>query len=195
MLDFVTRGHAMKLANLVLLLTLFGLLFNIVRHRHDHDFLKTLTDQGKELEQTKAELQKTKHLLATAENKLGFLTKYKTAVQVTAFTGKGNFANGTETNQSYAVPKHVLPEGKVLSIALSPAARQNLHANMNDYILLFDKRQQKKVLTRFVDTTSPAELRSVVDVFFADADEARIFGRQHYFAVNVSSENSPFKQN
>jgi len=43
-------------------------------------------------------------------------------------TGQGSFASGQQTAQSYAVPLHILPEDKVLNIALSPTARRNLHA-------------------------------------------------------------------
>ncbi len=152
-----------------------------------------LAAQGSELERTKLQLQKTEHLLASAENKLGFLNQHKTAVQVTAFTGQGSFASGQKTAQSYAVPQHILPEDKVLNIALSPTARRNLHARMNDYIVLFDKYEQKTRLARFVDTTSSSELRPVIDIFFAKEREALTFGRQHFLAVNISSENSPFQ--
>jgi hypothetical protein len=113
---------------------------------------------------------------------------------VTAFTGQGSFANGLKTDSSYAVPNHTLPEDKVLSIALSPTAQRNLHARLNDYIVLLDKNQQKTRLARFVDTTSANELRPVVDVFFARQEEARTFGRQHYLAVNVSADDSPFQE-
>jgi len=78
---------------------------------------------------------------------------------VTGFTGQGSFASGMKTAESYAVPNHVLPEDKVLSIALSPTAQRNLHARMNDYIVLLDKGQQKTRLARFVDITSANEVR------------------------------------
>lgn len=83
-------------------------------------------------------------------------------------TGQGSFASGQQTAQSYAVPLQILPEDKVLNIALSPTARRNLHARMNDYIVLLDKNQQIARLARFVDTTAAKELRPVVDVFFAN---------------------------
>ncbi len=183
--------RTIKIASLALLV--IGIA--VLTYRHEKDsFLRTLAAQGNELEQTKLQLQRTTHLLASAENKLGFLNQHKTAVQVTAFTGQGSFASGMKTAQSYAVPHHNLPEDKVLNIALSPTARRSLHARMNDYIVLFDKSQQKTRLARFVDTTSAKERRPVVDVYFAKKEEAITFGRQHYLAVNVSSEDSPFQK-
>jgi hypothetical protein len=178
---------------MALLLIGIAVLTDTVHQRHDENrLLRTLTAQENELHQTKLKLQETTRLLASAENKLGFLNQRKTAVQVTAFTGHGTFASGLKTAQSYAVPHHVLPEDKVLNIALSPTARRNLHAQMNDYIVLLDQNQQKARLARFVDTTSAGELRPVVDVFFAKRAEALTFGRQHYLAVNISSRGSPF---
>ena len=151
-----------------------------------------LTAQTNELEKAKLQLQKTTQLLANAENKLGYLNRHKTAVQVTAFTGRGRFANGLKTVHSYAVPSDSLPKDKVLNVALSPAAQRNLHARMNDYIVLLDNDQQKARLAHFVDTTSAKERRPVVDVFFAKKAEAITFGRQRYLAVNISEADSPF---
>ncbi len=181
--------RTIKIASVVLLVIGSA----VLTYRHEkNSFLRTLTAQGDELEQTKLQLQKTKHLLANAETKLGFLNQHKMAVQVTAFTGQGSFASGLKTAQSYAVPQHTLPEDKVLNIALSSTARRNLHARMNDYIVLLDKYQQKTRLARFVDTTSANELRPVVDIFFAKQGEAVTFGRQRYLAVNISADDSPF---
>ena len=169
-------------------------LTNTVRYRQDKGyFMSTLTAQGIELQQTKLQLREATRRLASAENKLGYLTQHKTAVQVTAFTGQGSFASGLKTAQAYAVPQHTLPEDKVLNVALSPTARKNLNAQMNDYIVLLDKNQQKPRLARFVDTTSAKEARAVVDVFFAKQAEAITFGRQHYLAVDISAEDSPFQ--
>lgn len=89
---------------------------------------------------------------------------------------------------------HVSPDDEVLNIALSPTARQSLHARMNDYIVLLDKNQQKVKLARFVDTTAAKEVRPVVDIFFAKQAEALTFGRQHYLAVNISAQDSPFQE-
>jgi hypothetical protein len=185
--------RAVNIVSLALLVIGSTVLTNTLRYENDKNhFLCVLTAQGIELEQTKLQLQKTKQLLASAENKLGFLHQHKTAVQVTAFTGQGSFANGLKTAQSYAVPEHILPEDKVLNVALSPTARRNLHARMNDYIVLINKNLQKARLARFVDTTSANERRPVVDVFFAKQAEARTFGRQHYLAINISTQDSPF---
>ncbi len=181
-----------KIASLALLI-ISSAVTDTAHYKHDQNhLLRTLTTQSNELQQTKLQLQETKHRLASAENKLGFLNQHKTAVQVTAFTGHGKFASGLKTAQSYAVPHHILPDDKVLNIALSPTARRNLHAQMNDYIVLLDKSQEKARLARFVDTTSASELRPVVDVFFAEQAEARTFGRQHFLAVNISAQDSPF---
>lgn len=183
-----------KVAVVVLVLVVASaVLTNTVRFRRDKKrFMGALAQQTTELQRTKLQLQETRHKLAAAESKLGFLNQHKTAVQVTAFTGEGSFANGVKTERSYAVPTQRLPENKVLNVALSPTARQRLHARMNDYIVLLDRYQQKFRLARFVDTTSADESRPVVDVFFADQDEARIFGRQNFQAVNISADGSPF---
>lgn len=187
----------LRIASLFLLIITVGIviLSNTVRFRHDKKHLReALAAQHTELQQTKTQLQEAKHLLARAENKLGFLNQHKTTVQVTGFTGQGSFANGTSTEKSFGVSSHLLPEDKVLNIALSPTAQRNLHARMNDYIVLLDKNQQKARLARFVDKTAADEVRPVVDVFFALHDEARIFGRQRYQAVNISGEDSPFHE-
>jgi hypothetical protein len=185
--------RTIKITGVALVVIASAVLTDTAHYKQDQNhLLRTLTAQTSELQQTKIQLQETKHLLASAENKLGFLNRRKTAVQVTAFTGHGRFASGLKTAQSYAVPHHTLPEDKVLNIALSPTARRNLHAEMNDYIVLLDNNQQKTRLAHFVDTTSAKELRPVVDVFFAKQAEAVTFGRQHYLAVNISAEDSPF---
>lgn len=186
---------AIKITSVVLLIIGSIVLTNNVRYRRDKKrFLTALKQQGNELQQTKSQLQEAKHRLAAAEKKLGFLDQHKTTVDVTAFTGQGTFANGLSTKKTFAVPTHRLPEGKVLSIALSPIARKKLHARFNDYIVLLDRHQHKLRLARFVDTTSADEARPVVDVFFARDEEARIFGRQRYMAVNISVESSPFME-
>lgn len=177
----------------MLLIIASVVLTNTVRFRRDKKrFMGDITQQSKELQQTKSQLQETKHRLAKAEKKLGFLNENKAQVQVTAFTGEGSFANGSKTEHAYAVPTRKLPEDKVLSIALSPTARQKLRARFNDYIVLLDRYQQKVRLARFVDTTAADEDRPVVDVFFANPEEARLFGRQRFHAVNISAEGSPF---
>jgi hypothetical protein len=187
--------RTIKIASLALLVIGSAVVANTIRYRHDKNhFLKTIATQSTELQHTKVQLGATEQLLANAEKKLGFLNQHKTTVQVTAFTGQGKFANGHETVNAYAVPHHLLPEGEILNIALSPAAQQNLHARLNDYIVLLDAKQQKARLARFVDTTSDKEIRPVVDVFFALEDEARIFGRQQFEAINISAKDSPFRE-
>jgi hypothetical protein len=131
-------------------------------------------------------------IVATYFSAQRYLNRHKTAVQVTAFTGRGRFADGRKTAHSYAVPSDTLPEDMVLNIALSPAAQRNLHARLNDYIVLVEQDLAKPRLARFVDTTSEKERRPVVDVFFAKKDEVLIFGRQHYPAVNIPAQGSPF---
>ena len=41
-------------------------------------------------------------------------------------------------------------------------------------------------LGRFVDRTAQGETRAVVDILFADAHQARIWGRQSFDAVDIS---------
>lgn len=185
--------RTVNIVGLALLVIGSATLTNTLRSRFDKNcFTRVLTEQGNELQQTKLQLQKTKHLLASAETKLGYLNQHKTAVQVTAFTGQGRFASGLKTAESYAVPHHILPQDELLNIALSPAAQRNLHARMNDYIMLLDNNRQITRLAHFVDTTSANELRPVVDIFFAGQAEALTFGRQHFLAVNISADGSPF---
>jgi hypothetical protein len=182
-----------KITGVALLVIGIAVLADNAHYRHDENhLLRTLTTQSHELQQTKLQLQETTNLLVNAEKKLGYLDQHKTAVQVTAYTGQGRFASGLKTAQSYAVPHHTLPVDKVLNVALSPPARRSLDAQMNDYIVLLDKDQQKARLARFVDTTSAHEQRPVVDVYFAEQGEAQTFGRQHYLAVDISAEDSPF---
>lgn len=186
----------LKIAVVVILIVASVVLTNNLRLRRDKKrFMGVVAEQNKQLQQTQSQLQETRHRLEKAEKKLGFLNQHKTKVQVTAFTVQGKFANGVKTDESYAVPTHKLPEHNILNIALSPAARERLHARFNDYIVLMDKYQQKIRLARFVDLTSSDEFRPVVDVFFADPDEARIFGRQNFQAVNISEGDSPFSEN
>jgi len=187
----VWRG--IKIASLLFIIVAVAVLTNTVRFRKDKArFLHAVAEQRNELQQTEHKLQETMHLLANAEKRLGFLNSHKTAVQVTAFTGHGSFANGLRTDWSYAVPNHILPEDKLLSIALSPTAQQQLHARMNDYIVLLEENTQKARLARFVDTTSQDEVRPVVDIFFEKAEEALTFGRQRFIAIDISEEGSPF---
>lgn len=186
----------LKIAFVLILIVASVVLTNTVRFRRDKKrFMGVVAEQDKKLQQTQSQLQEARKKLENAEKKLGFLNQHKTKVQVTAFTVPGTFANGVKTEESYAVPTHKLPEHNILNIALSPTARERLHARLNDYIVLFDRYQQKMRLARFVDTTAADEVRPVVDIFFADPEEARIFGRQNFQAVNISAEDSPFAVN
>jgi hypothetical protein len=69
-----------------------------------------------------------------------------------------------------------------------------LKANLNDTLVLTTRRGGNKYLARFVDRTAQNETRPVVDVLFADAHQARIWGRQTFYAVNISRPDSPFRQ-
>jgi len=104
------------------------------------------------------------------------------------------FSNNAPARNAYAVPKHILPAEKVLNVALSPIAERTLHANLNDTIVLMSRNRARKHLARFVDRTAQTETRSVVDILFADAHEARIWGRRSFYAVNISRPDSPFQQ-
>jgi len=159
--------------------------------------VRQLSDQ---LEQTKSELADATVRLSEASKKLGFLESSKARVQVTAYALTDDFgadpvfSNTAPARSAYAVPKHALPAGKVLNVALSPIAERKLHANLNDTIVLMSRNRTRKHLARFVDRTAQTETRSVVDILFADAHEARIWGRRSFYAVNISGPDSPFQQ-
>jgi hypothetical protein len=152
------------------------------------------------LEQTKSALVDATVRLSEANKKLGFLESSKARVQVTAYALTDDFgadpvfSNNAPARGAYAVPKHTLPAGKVLNVALSPMAERKLHANLNDTIVLMSRNRTRKHLARFVDRTAQTETRPVVDILFADAHEARIWGRRSFYAVNISRPDSPFQQ-
>ena len=164
-------------------------------HRNAHQ-LQELTAQ---LQRTQGELEKTRVQLADANRKLVFLEATKARVQVTAYALTPDFgpdpvfSNSSPARTAYAVPKHTLPTEKVLNIALSPLAERKLHATLNDTIVLTTRRGSKRYVGRFVDRTAQSETRPVVDVLFADAHQARIWGRQSFYAVNISRSDSPFR--
>ena len=153
-----------------------------------------------QLEQRDRELADVRNQLADANKKLAFLATSKTGVQVTAYALTEDFgpnpvfSNNTPAREAYAVPKHTLPAGKVLNVALSPLAERKLRANLNDTLVLTTRRNHRQYLARFVDRTAQTETRPVVDVLFADAHQARIWGRQSFYAVNISRSGSPFGQ-
>jgi len=159
--------------------------------------VRQLTDQ---LKRTRTELADATVRLADANKKLGFLEVAKARVQVTAYALTDDFgpdpvfSNNAPARSAYAVPKHNLPTGEILNVALSPLAERKLGANLNDTIVLMSRNRARKQLARFVDRTAQTETRSVVDVLFADAHEARIWGRQSFYAVNISRLDSPFQQ-
>jgi len=159
--------------------------------------LQELTAQ---LQRTQGELATTRVQLEDANRKLGFLNATKARVQVTAYALTPDFgpdpvfSNTAPARTAYAVPKHTLPTGKVLNVALSPLAERKLKANLNDTLVLTTRRGGNKYLARFVDRTAQNETRPVVDVLFADAHQARIWGRQSFYAVNISRPDSPFRQ-
>jgi len=146
------------------------------------------------------ELADARNQLADANKKLAFLNASKTGVQVTAYALTEDFgpnpvfSNNTPARQAYAVPKHSLPSGRVLNVALSPLAERRLRANLNDTLVLTTRRSHRQYMARFVDRTAQTETRPVVDVLFADAHQARIWGRQSFYAVDISRSDSPFGQ-
>jgi hypothetical protein len=159
--------------------------------------VRQLSDQ---LQQTKSELVDVTVRLSAANQKLAFLDSSKARVQVTAYALTGDFgpdpvfSNNAPARSAYAVPKHTLPTGKVLNVALSPVAERKLHASLNDTIVLMSRNRTRKHLARFVDRTAQTETRPVVDILFADAHEARIWGRRSFYAVDISRSDSPFQQ-
>lgn len=151
-----------------------------------------------DLKQAHGELADAKLRLEQANQKLGFLETAKTHVQVTAYALTEDFgpspvfANQMPARTAYAVPRHTLPSGTVLNVALSPAAERKLHASLNDTIILMSRHPSRQHLARFVDRTAQSETRPVVDILFADAHQARIWGRQSFYAVDISRPDSPF---
>ena len=187
-----TRNRVM--AVLITLVLTSGITLKGYEHR------KELRQLNYQLQQTKGDLAQTRTTLQEANRKLAFLEGSKARVQVTAYALTDDFgpdpvfSNNTPARNAYAVPKHTLPMDKVLNVALSPTAERKLHARLNDTIVLISRNHQRKHLAHFVDRTAQEETRSVVDVLFADAHQARIWGRQTYFAVNLSRADSPFLQ-
>jgi len=152
-----------------------------------------------QLEQTRDKLAEATAQLSDANRKLAFLESSKSRVQVTAYALTDDFgpeplfSNNSPARSAYAVPRHTLPTGKVLNVALSPVAERKLHARLNDTIVLMSRNRKHAHLARFVDRTAQSETRPVVDVLFADAHQARIWGRQSFYAVNISRSDSPFQ--
>lgn len=191
----------MTLRNLAMALLITLVLAGVGLHNYESArnaaVVRQLSDQ---LEQTKSELVDATLRLSEANKKLGFLESSKARVQVTAYALTDDFgpdpvfSNNAPARSAYAVPKHTLPAEKVLNVALSPIAERKLNASLNDTILLMSRNRAQKHLARFVDRTAQTETRSVVDILFADAHEARIWGRRSFYAVNISRPDSPFQQ-
>lgn len=169
-------------------------------HRYQNNTAQ-LQQLQQQLQERNKELADTRNQLADANKKLAFLETSKTRVQVTAYALTEDFgpdpvfSNNTPARTAYAVPKHTLPSGKVLNVALSPLAERRLHANLNDTLVLTTRRSHRRYVARFVDRTAQNETRPVVDVLFADAHQARLWGRQSFYAVDLSRSDSPFRQN
>jgi hypothetical protein len=153
-----------------------------------------------QLTQRNIELNDAKLQLAEAQKKLAFLETSKTRVQVTAYALTDDFGptpvfpNNTPARTAFAVPRHTLPAGKVLNVALSPTAEKKLHARLNDTLVLITRRSHRQYMARFVDRTAQTETRPVVDVLFADAHQARIWGRQSFDVADISTPGSPFRE-
>jgi len=129
-----------------------------------------------------------------------FLDASRARVQVTAYALTGDFgpdplfSNNFRARSAYAVPKHSLPSGTILNVALSPAVEQKLHARLNDTIVLISSDRAHAHLATFVDRTARTETRPVVDILFADAHEARIWGRRSFYAVDISQPDLRLRQ-
>lgn len=191
----MTRNLALAL--LITLVPAVSVTFSRYEKRRNAAVVEQLTVQ---LQQTRNELASTAGQLAAANKRLGFLEESKSRVQVTAYALTDDFgpdpvfSNNTPARSAYAVPKHSLPTGKVLNVALSPLAERKLHANLNDTIVLTSRNRRSQHIARFVDRTAQSETRPVVDVLFADAHQARIWGRRSYYAVDISRVDSPFSR-
>ena|SRR5436305_886929 len=183
----------------IALLITFVLAITVTLRGYPHGDDEVVRQLREQLQQTQAQLAGTATQLADARQKLGFLEASKARVQVTAYALTDDFgpdpvfSNNTPARTAYAVPKHTLPNEKVLNVALSPEAEHKLHANLNDTIVLMSRNRRNKHLARFVDRTAQSETRSVVDILFADAHQARIWGRQPFYAVDISRSDSPFR--
>jgi 3D (Asp-Asp-Asp) domain-containing protein len=182
----------LKLVVALLISIAFGVGAAKVLHvqNQNQTLVRQLNQKDTELSLAKTELKQTQFKLATAENQLGFLDKNKTAVQLTAYTAAPSFINGT--GPAHSVTSHnTLPEDKVIYVALSPPLQSKLHAQRNDLIVLIHGHH--KTIARFVDTTAPSEQRKVVDLLFANNEQAKAWGRHDdYYAVNISMVSSPF---
>lgn len=190
----------MKIKRALVLLTFSALGLTVgFQYHQQHKLVHRLNQTTSELAQSKAELKETKTLLFQAEEKIGFIALHRTRVQVTAYTKQptsDRFANGHSLYRAYAVKGRSLPPASdaIMNVALSLSAQRKLGARMGDTLVILDRRR-KAHLARFVDITSQNESRAVIDVFFADQRNARLWGRRTLYAVNLSARNSPFRRN
>ena len=173
----------------------------LILRQHENDrAMQTIRQLSEELQGTRMQLLNTTAALEDAKKKLGFLEASKARVQVTAYALTNDFgpdpvfSNNTPARTAYAVPKHTLPAEKVLNVALSPMAERKLHARLNDTLVLLSRNHLHQHLARFVDRTAQTETRPVVDILFKDPHQARIWGRQTFYAVNISQPDSPFRR-
>ena len=182
---------------LITIMTGVSVTFAYHQNQRNAALVRQLTER---LHKAQTELTEAQLQLDDANKKLKFLEASKARVQVTAYALTDDFgpdpvfSNNAPARKAYAVPQHSLPTGKILNVALSPAAERKLRANLNDTLVLMSRRHRSPHLARFVDRTAQSETRPVVDILFADAHQARIWGRQTFYAVNLSRPDSPFQQ-
>lgn len=192
-------GMATRNLMMALLITL-AVGAGLALRRYENSLNAKLVRQlSEQLEQTKTDLAYATAQLLHASKKLGFVQSARVRVQVTAyaltdeFGSDPMFASNAPARVAYAVPKHTLPTGRILNVALSPTVERELHANLNDTIVLVSRNRSRQYLARFVDRTLQTETRPVVDILFANPYEANIWGRQSFFAIDISRLGSPFQ--
>ncbi len=190
----------MRNITMALLITFVLVAAMALRSHENSQHAAIVRQLSTQLEQAQNKLADTSVQLFNANKKLAFLETSKARVQVTAYALTDDFgpdpvfSNSAPARKAFAVPKHTLPNGKVLNIALSPTAEPKLHATLNDTIVLISRNRAHTHLARFVDRTAQTETRPVVDILFADAHEARIWGRRSFYAVDISRADSPFQE-
>jgi hypothetical protein len=201
--EYAIRGEvAMTIRNVTMaLLITFVLGAAVALRSHENaQHVAIMRRLSTQLEQTQTQLADATAQLSDANKKLAFLETSKARVQVTAYALTDDFgpdpvfSNNAPARRAFAVPKHTLPTGKILNVALSPVAERKLHANLNDTLVLISRNRAHHHLARFVDRTAQSETRPVVDILFADAHEARIWGRRSFYAVDISRPESPFQE-
>jgi hypothetical protein len=177
-----------------------GVALRIRENVRDAAVVRQLNDQLQETRADVADATFQPLQLSHANKRLVFLGASKALVQVTAYALTDDFghdpvfSNNTPARTAYAVPKHTLPAGRILNVALSPIVERKLHANLGDTIVLMSRNRTRQHLVRFADRLPPTETRPVVDILFANAHEARIWGRQSFYAFDISRPNSALQQ-